>query len=522
MADNDQSWLSVWTLVYAYLIYQTLLFVYRITFHPLAKFPGPKLAAMSTMYEFWFDGIKGGKYTQEVARMHSQYGPIIRIGPEQLHCNDPAFTDKVYPGGRAKRDRFQWAVAAHGPSIFGTIDHNLHRKRRAPLNTFFSKASISKLETLIHPLSHRLCDILLARAGTGEPVNVNDAYSCFSSDVIITYCFGQPGGFLDKDDFDNGIREGIHITLATLPLLRQWPWIRLIYGGMNTFLTYMGQSVPSHVKSGLAGAVEKGEQDSRLYRRSIFNELLDSNLPAEEKSERRLLAEALNMIGAGTETVAWTLSVGTYHLLAKPEILHKIKTELDTIVTDPNDLPAWSVLEQLPYLISLTPILLIHLPIISHSAIIKEILRLSYGVATRIARSAPDEALQYTGTFKSNPISWTIPTGTAISMTTAIMHHDESIFPDSHEFIPERWLKDDGTRRMDLDKYLLSFNKGSRQCIGINLAYCELYVALTALILKVFPRLELFETTEADVKYDHDMFVPMPYKGSKGVRVLVK
>lgn len=54
-----------------------------------------------------------------------------------------------------------------------------------------------------------------------------------------------------------------------------------------------------------------------------------------------------------------------------------------------------------------------------------------------------------------------------------------------------------------------------------SLAYCELYVAVAVMALKIFPRLTLFETTEEDVKYDHDLFVPMTKEDSRGVRVLI-
>ncbi len=48
--------------------------VYRLFFHPLAKFPGPKLAASTVFFEFYYDGIRGGQYTFEIAKMHKKYG----------------------------------------------------------------------------------------------------------------------------------------------------------------------------------------------------------------------------------------------------------------------------------------------------------------------------------------------------------------------------------------------------------------------------------------------------------------
>lgn len=48
--------------------------IYRLYFHPLSKFPGPRLAAISTLYEFYYDVISGGKFMFEIKRMHEQYG----------------------------------------------------------------------------------------------------------------------------------------------------------------------------------------------------------------------------------------------------------------------------------------------------------------------------------------------------------------------------------------------------------------------------------------------------------------
>jgi len=47
---------------------------YRLFLHSLAKFPGPKLAAITILYEFYYDAIKRGQYTFEIGRMHEKYG----------------------------------------------------------------------------------------------------------------------------------------------------------------------------------------------------------------------------------------------------------------------------------------------------------------------------------------------------------------------------------------------------------------------------------------------------------------
>ena len=62
------------SLVYIALTYLITTAIYRLYLSPLAKFPGPKLAALTLWYEFYYDVVKRGKYTWRIAEMHKQYG----------------------------------------------------------------------------------------------------------------------------------------------------------------------------------------------------------------------------------------------------------------------------------------------------------------------------------------------------------------------------------------------------------------------------------------------------------------
>ena len=61
-------------------VYLASLIFYRLLLHPLSRFPGPKLAAISRWYEAYYDAIQEGQYTFKISEMHKKYG----IVPESL------------------------------------------------------------------------------------------------------------------------------------------------------------------------------------------------------------------------------------------------------------------------------------------------------------------------------------------------------------------------------------------------------------------------------------------------------
>lgn len=73
---------------------------------------------------------------------------------------------------------------------------------------------------------------------------------------------------------------------------------------------------------------------------------------------------------------------------------------------------------------------------------------------------------KFTDLYLNLPDNFMLTKQTPVGMSSTLMHHDERIFPDSHKFIPERWL--DLEQRKHLEKYMVAFTKGSRQCIGMK------------------------------------------------------
>lgn len=246
-------------------------------------------------------------------------------------------------------------------------------------------------------------------------------------------------------------------------------------------------------------------------------------MPPQERTLFRLGQEAISLIGAGGITTQHTLKTLTYHILANPRVLAKLTAELKEAMPDPSVPAPLQKLEHLPYL----------------SAVISEGLRLNHAVPHRLERSFPDRAVKYG--------DYVIPPNTSVSMTTMFVHDDPTIFPEPRTFIPERWLdfKSDNptpavshdydststdkdgqqplqqqTQQQRLGKYLLPFGRGSRACVGLNLAYAELYLALANIFRKF--ELELYDVVrERDVDVSHDFFNPSPKLESVGVRARV-
>jgi len=189
-------------------VYIVMLYTYRLFLHPLANFPGPKFAAMTLWYEFYFDAIKRGQYIFRIKEMHDQYGPVVRISPDELHVIDPDFIPVLMTTTR-KTEKHPRVLQLFGFSeaAITTKDHDVHRSRRAAMARMFSKDSIRRLEPLMQDCLDKLFNRLQELRGSGKPISVLPMFAAFTSDLIVEYSFGISRNWLDAPEFNKGFFE---------------------------------------------------------------------------------------------------------------------------------------------------------------------------------------------------------------------------------------------------------------------------------------------------------------------------
>jgi cytochrome P450 len=184
-----------------------------------------------------------------------------------------------------------------------------------------------------------------------------------------------------------------------------------------------------------------------------------------------------------------------YHMHANPLTFHRLRRELKQAISDPYGEFDLVALERLPFL----------------TAVLKESLRISALITTRAPLVAPIEALHYNGSV--------FPSNTPVSMTLYSLMLDTSSFPSPDSFLPERWLESNRDYKRNISNFV-PFHRGHRGCIGINLAWAEMYLMLAKLIRRF--DFELFDVVrERDIDHHRDCFLGEPRDDTKGVRFRV-
>ncbi|OTB04730.1 hypothetical protein M426DRAFT_58221 [Hypoxylon sp. CI-4A] len=512
--------LPLYACVFLAIVVATVLIavLYRLTAHPLARFPGPLLAASTGLYEAYYQCIKdgGGRYWVEIEKMHERYGPIVRINPWEIHIADPDWNAVYkYSAKSSKPPWFYLLFFGQFPSTNVAESHALHQLRRAPLQVYFASTNIQRYMPTIVAQVDKLCQRLRnAAEGNGSIVSLSDAFRCLATDVATGFAFGTPFGHLDEPMFD---RE---FNLSVRTIMRAGILSRHSYGLFLQVLHNLPESIAKRVNPAF------GRTMTNCVRRSMnkpepapgspydmVQTLMGStSLPAEEKTFPRLFSESRSVIMAGTETTATTLVCIASNLLGDPAKLQKLRRELLSAAETAKEGGGgrqqqqqqqqqqpleYADLRELPYL----------------TGVINEGLRLANPTPSRLPRVCEDQDLKYK--------QWVIPEGTTISRPPHPPPPAPGVSPQPRAFRPERWADADAGERRRLGRHLLPWGRGARQCLGVELATVDMYLAVSRLFGPGSAGFDMrpHDTEDADWEPYHEWFAAFPR--GRGLRVLV-
>ncbi|KAG4429099.1 hypothetical protein IFR05_015425 [Cadophora sp. M221] len=416
---------------------------------PLRRIPGPRLNRYTNI-PLKIQTMRGRR-VHYIHELHSSYGPTIRINPTEVAISDLASTREIHRIGSGYL-KSEWYAKFTEESedclgIFSMVNPKQHAVRRRLFSAAFSSTALLQWEEVIQSRTTLVIQKIKEQAMSRSGADIFSWFTFMATDVIAELGFGESFHSLEhgkkssvSEDLEkvmmfSGLRAELGFVakvLSCLPI----PAIQVWLGSTKRIESYGVAAIAKN-----KALADRGETKYTLFTKMLG----EGDEKIESLSDMDISREASNLIVAGSDTTAVTLTYLVWAVLKSSEVKRKLVAEVRSV----EDNPTSKVTNALPYL----------------ATVIKETLRL-YGAAPgSLPRTVPAGGRTLGPHF--------IPGGTTVSTQAYTLHRDPRIFPGPLEFKPERWLEP----TQEMKDAWMPFGGGSRVCIGLHLAQSELSLA---------------------------------------------
>lgn len=316
------------------LIYPLSIFIYNVYFHPLAKYPGPKLMAASRVP--YMRMIISGRFSQKVKALHERYGTIVRIAPNELSFTDGDAWKVIYGtrtghGQKQKDLRFYPPTPGGAPSIIYSDDADHSRFRRL-LSHAFSDSSLRGQEQIIKSYVDLLMQRLNENIAAGKNVlDLVSWYNFTTFDIIGDLAFGEPFDCLKNSNY----HQWVHMLFSHMKMSAYANVARRLPGSGQLLKLITPKRVTAQRDWHFEMTKEKVQArlDKSNERPDFFGNILKHNHTEKGFTLPEMISNGSTLIIAGSETTATLLSGATYLLLKNPRVLAKLKEEVRSTFT---------------------------------------------------------------------------------------------------------------------------------------------------------------------------------------------
>ncbi|KAJ6441496.1 cytochrome P450 [Purpureocillium lavendulum] len=444
---------------------------YRLFFNPLNQFPGPFAARLSKLYFVYLSSDLRGH--RQLHALHEKYGRYVRIGPNDLSIVEPDGM-KVVLGANSKCTKSAW-YGQDMPyiSINTTRDRAAHDRRRRILAPAFSDKALRGYSTRLQ----KFHDLLTSQidASAGKPMNVTKWFGYWGMDMMCDIVFNGSFNMLASGETHWALKvlgDGLHLQGFALP-----PWLYRVFATLPT----SGSGNRGLADFAATQLDNRMQQQGKTAHPDMMQPLIEHYDRMSADTKRAMLpllqGDSRMLIVAGSDTTSTTLVHMFYRFCKEPGLVDRLRSEVDPLVSDPSAI-SYSDIRQAQLL---------------HGCI-NETLRVHYPGPSGFFRKTPPEGIRIGEKY--------IPGNTIIQMPPYVMGlgktplrtryfllqvaynacADEEVYERCRDFVPERWFsKPEMVKHKDA---FLPFLAGSESCIGKNLAFIQLAVVASQIILQ--------------------------------------
>ncbi|OOQ86844.1 benzoate 4-monooxygenase cytochrome P450 [Penicillium brasilianum] len=453
----------------------------------LRKYPNLSPFSGISALPFMFMASRGFR-SMELAQLHKKH-PVIRTGPNMLSYGDVRAIKDIYGHNtKCTKDASYAVTAGTHFNLADVVDKPDHARKRKVLSSAYALKNLESWEYKVTDKVQRMfkhfdevCTLAPKEdvaSGKVAPdpkdltLDLRAWNNFFTLDAIADIGLSEKLGFLDQGNdmvmaerrdgttYKTSLREALYPTARKQSLLVwNYEWYPVLDKLVNV-IPFFGRM-----------ATSASDWDNIMWRRGSqrllryeAGEKLDDFFQAlmEDKNGNpnnlewgEVIAECNIMMNAGSVTTAIAITNVMYQLLRNPRCLAKLREELDAVLEDDEVVADYDKVKHLPYL----------------RACLDESLRIFPPTSHGLPRETPAEGTNILG-------EW-VAGNTSVSMSALVAHRDEGVFPNADQYIPERWLGEEGKA---LQPYLIAFSAGARSCIGRNISYLEQTKAIASMV----------------------------------------
>lgn len=373
-------------------------------------------------------------------------------------CDDKRFTKALAPGVHDLRMFVEDGLfTAHTDEPNWRLAHDL-------LVPAFAKPAMRRYHDVMSEATDELIDVWDEAASGGRTVEVSPWLTKLTLETIGRSAFSHSFRSFETEEVDPFVRTFVasmshaaaRSNIASLPFVGK----RLVRRKDRAALA-RHRYIDDLLRQIVAEREASGEEADDLLGRMMHLPVDDSGAHLEAQNVRH---QILTLLVAGHETTSGALSFALYHLTREPEVLARVRAELDEVLgPDPTADPTFEQVPKLRYL----------------RRVVDETLRL-WPTAPGFARTPrTTTVIGADGSAGVRGGLMMTPQDSAL-VFIPLLHRDPEVWPDPDAFDPDRFLPEHNRAR-PAHAYK-PFGTGERACIGRQFALHEAVIVLAKLL----------------------------------------